>query len=40
MNQVLLLAMKTGWSRSEIITLTPAEFNHYMCIIVSGVSNE
>jgi hypothetical protein len=27
--------MKTGWSRAEIMTLAPAEFNHYVRLIVA-----
>jgi hypothetical protein len=33
---VLLLAIKTGWSRAEILALNPAEFNHYLNVIVSA----
>jgi len=26
--------MKTGWSRADILALAPAEFNHYLSILV------
>jgi len=28
--------MKTGWSRAEILALPPAEFNHYINVIVTA----
>jgi len=33
---MLLLAMKTGWSRAEIVGLSSAEFNHYLEILLTA----
>ncbi|MFA6971635.1 MAG: hypothetical protein WC208_09580 [Gallionella sp.] len=30
LDSILLLALKTGWTRREIINLSPGEFSHYM----------
>lgn len=30
LDSILLLALKTGWPRSDIVSLSPGEFNHYM----------
>jgi hypothetical protein len=35
LNKVLLLAMKTGWSRAEILSLPIGEFNHYLQILTA-----
>jgi len=37
---VLLLALKTGWSRAEILSLPPHEFNHYMEVLTKAANNE
>jgi len=31
----LLIALKTGWSRAEILALHPAEFNHYLNLLIT-----
>lgn len=28
--------MKTGWSRESIVALPPAEFNHYLEVIINA----
>jgi len=33
---VLLLAIKTGWSRAEILALDPAEFSYYVTTICNA----
>jgi hypothetical protein len=30
LDSILLIALKTGWPRREILDLPAAEFNHYM----------
>lgn len=29
-DSILLIALKTGWPRREILDMPPAEFNHYL----------
>jgi hypothetical protein len=36
---VLLLAMKTGWSRAEILSLPADEFNHYLEVLIKAKSD-
>jgi len=33
---VLLLALKTGWSRAEILSLPAEEFNHYLEMLIKS----
>jgi hypothetical protein len=32
--------MKTGWSRAEILGLSPAEFNHYLEVIITAKADQ
>jgi len=33
LDSILLIALKTGWSRQEILALPAVEFNHYMEVL-------
>jgi hypothetical protein len=40
LKSVLLLAIKTGWSRQEILALPKSEFNFYLSNLTKADGNE
>lgn len=40
LNSILLLALKTGWSRREILELPGAEFNHYIKMLTKPTNGQ